>query len=338
MPKTQPLLSLCMIVKNEAAYLPRCLESVRNVVDEMIIVDTGSTDTTVDIATAYGAKVFYHIWQDDFALARNTALAQAAGVWILALDADEALEEQTQAQLRSVIGQTQADGLRMRIRNFTSPGELQAYEDMYYTRLFRNKPQFRYEQAIHEQIRTSIERYNGQIQATELTILHYGYVQPMTQGGDSRAKRNLAALEQAVTNSANDPYLYYQLGVTYKSLGQQQLAYAALQKALELKESGLDLTTLDKLNMKLAQLALAQDNFIQAKQYAQQSLLHNPDNLTSLYVIALANMFTGNIQQAYPYFVRIRRAPNISPAQVSDLDQVLNYCRSTLGNTSTQTL
>lgn len=327
-----PYLSLCMIVKNEAAHLARCLESVRHVVDEMIIVDTGSTDSTVDIAKSYGATVLHHTWQDDFALARNTALGQAAGAWILALDADEALDEQTQVQLRSVIGQTQADGLRMRIRNFTPPGELQAYEDMFYTRLYRNKPEFRYEQAIHEQIRTAIERHNGQIQDTDLTILHYGYAQPMAQGGDSRAKRNLAVLERAVANSASDPYLYYQLGVTYKSLGQQQLAYATLQKALELDEHTLDFGILDKLYMKLAQLALAQDDFIQASHYAQQSLIWNPDNLTSLYVMALANMFMGNIRQAYPYFRRIRRAPNVNPAQVGDLDQVLDYCRHTLGN------
>lgn len=330
MPKTQPLLSLCMIVKNEAAYLPRCLESVRGVVDEMIIVDTGSTDSTVAIARNYGGKVFDHTWQDDFALARNTALAQATGDWILALDADEALDEQTQVQIRSIIAQTQADGLRMRIRNFTPPGELQAYEDMFYTRLYRNKPEFRYEQPIHEQIRAAIERQNGHIEDTNLTILHYGYAQPLVQGADSRAKRNLAVLEKAVANSTNDPYLYYQLGVTYKSLGKPQLAYAMLQKALKLDQCTLDSGTLEKLNMKLAQLALAQDDFMQAIHYAQQSLTWNPNNLTSLYVIALANMFIGNIQQAYPYFVRIRCAPNVSPAQVGDLDQVLNYCRATL--------
>lgn len=316
-----------MIVKNEAVHLPRCLESVCRVVDEMIIVDTGSTDTTMDIARGYGAKLFQHAWQDDFALARNIGLERASGDWILALDADEALDEPSQTQIRFVISQTEADGLRLRIRNFTPPGELQAYEDMVYTRLYRHKPQFRYEQAIHEQIRTSIERHNGQIQDTELTILHYGYAQSLAQGGDSRARRNLAALEKAVANSAADPYLYYQLGVTYKSLGNHQRAYDTLQKALELDESILDSGALDKLNMKLAQLALAQDNFGQAMHYAQQSLTHNPNNLTSLYIIALANMFSGNVQQAYPYFIRIRRAPNVNPAQLKDLDQALDYCR-----------
>ncbi len=330
MSNLQPLLSLCMIVKNEAAHLARCLESVRGVADELTIVDTGSTDATTAIARGYGAQILHHVWQDDFALARNIGLERATGAWILALDADEILDEPTRIEIRPMLSQTTADGLRLRIRNFTPPGELPAYEDMYYTRLYRNKPQFRYEQAIHEQIRASIEQHNGLIQDTELIILHFGYAQPLAQGGDSRARRNLAALEKAVANSAHDPYLYYQLGVTYKSLGNQQLANTTLQKALKLDQQTLDSTTLDKLNMRLAQLALAQDEFIQAIRYAQQSLTQNPNNLTSHYVIALANMFSGKLQQAYPYFIQIRRAPNLNPAQLADLDQVLEYCRHAL--------
>ncbi|MBW2130791.1 MAG: glycosyltransferase family 2 protein, partial [Deltaproteobacteria bacterium] len=88
---SSPLVSLCMIVKNEETTLPRCLESVRGAVDEMIIVDTGSTDSTREIARRYGAEVFSTQWKNDFSFHRNQSIARAKGRWILQLDADECL-------------------------------------------------------------------------------------------------------------------------------------------------------------------------------------------------------------------------------------------------------
>jgi glycosyltransferase involved in cell wall biosynthesis len=84
-------ISLCMIVKDEAENLPRCLESVQDLVHECIVVDTGSTDATCDIATRYGARVHSFTWNNDFAAARNVSLDYATGDWVLVLDADEVL-------------------------------------------------------------------------------------------------------------------------------------------------------------------------------------------------------------------------------------------------------
>ena len=86
-----PKLSLCMIVKNEEKFLAGCLESVKNIVDEIIIVDTGSTDKTIEIANSYNAKVYHFEWKNDFSLARNESIKHATGDWILILDADERL-------------------------------------------------------------------------------------------------------------------------------------------------------------------------------------------------------------------------------------------------------
>ena len=96
-------LSLCMIVKNEEKHLVRCLRSVRDVVDEMIIVDTGSTDKTIDIAKVFGAKVFDFPWTGDFSAARNHSLAQATGDWILVLDADEVISARDFDELKALI-------------------------------------------------------------------------------------------------------------------------------------------------------------------------------------------------------------------------------------------
>jgi glycosyltransferase involved in cell wall biosynthesis len=88
-----------MIVKNEEAHLERCLDSVKDMVSEMIIVDTGSTDRTVEIAHAYGAKVYHFDWCDDFAAARNESLKHATGEWLLMMDADNWLEPEDKNQL-----------------------------------------------------------------------------------------------------------------------------------------------------------------------------------------------------------------------------------------------
>jgi len=95
-----PTLSLCMIVKNEELHLARCLKSVRGLADEMILVDTGSTDRTVEVARSYGARVFHFTWQDDFSLARNHSLEAASGEWILVLDADESIAARDHGRIR----------------------------------------------------------------------------------------------------------------------------------------------------------------------------------------------------------------------------------------------
>ena len=115
-------LSLCMIVKNEEKHLVKCLKSVRDVVDEMIIVDTGSTDKTIDIARVFGAKVFDFPWTGDFSAARNHSLAQATGDWILVLDADEVISARDFDELKALIRKRSSSPVAYSIvtRNYTN--------------------------------------------------------------------------------------------------------------------------------------------------------------------------------------------------------------------------
>ncbi len=330
-PSVEPRLSLCMIVKNEAQWLARCLESVKGVADEMVIVDTGSEDATPAIAHSHGAIVLQHRWEDDFSAARNVALEKASGDWILHLDADEELETKSRAQLRGLIAATDAEGVQLRVRNLQPEGELQRYDDIFITRLFRNRPAYRYEQSIHEQIRPSIVRQGGRVDEADLTILHYGYAQRTAQGQGSRASRNLQLLRAALAASPDDPYLQYQLGVTYKAMGQGDLAYSALRKLLELDYQTLSSHTIGQLFMKLSQLALKADNLREAIDYAGRSLAIDPGNLISLYVMALAHMFQGHLPKAYDCFSQIRKANDGSVTNLQELDAVLAYCREQLG-------
>ena len=103
-----PTLSLAMIVKNEAANLGRCLESVRGLVDEMVVVDTGSEDGTPALAQAHGARLGHFPWRDDFAAARNASLELCRGDWILLLDADEAVGAADHAAIRQALERPEA--------------------------------------------------------------------------------------------------------------------------------------------------------------------------------------------------------------------------------------
>jgi tetratricopeptide (TPR) repeat protein len=330
--QTRPLISLCMIVKDEAQNLGRCLKSAAEVADEMIVVDTGSTDHTVEVAEVGGARVFRHRWQNDFAEARNFSLEQATGEWILHLDADEALETETRAQIRPLLARTSADGFGMTQRNFTAANDLVRYDDLRITRLFRNRPEFRYEQAIHEQIRPSIERHGGRVEASDLIIWHYGYTQLTAQGQQSRARRNLELLELALASAPGDAYLHYQVGVTHKSLGNFELAEAHLCQALELDQQTLGANIRGVACMKLAQLAYSAKRYDQAFGYASASLEINPQNTVSLYITALIAMARGDIKQAYSVFCRVRENPDLSSDSLKDVETVIAHLKSLPAN------
>ena len=151
------LLSACLIAKNEALTLPKCLESLQGVADEIILVDTGSTDKTVEIAESFGAKVFYYEWTNDFSAARNEALLHASGDFILVIDADEFLEEAHKQKLRDFLTTTDAEGIFITVKNYLgSLSNLTSVMGIRVMRLFR-RGHF-YTGAIHEQVADSVAR------------------------------------------------------------------------------------------------------------------------------------------------------------------------------------
>src|SRR5205085_1718017 len=109
----QPRVSLCMIARNEERFLPACLDAVRAAVDEIVLVDTGSTDRTVAIAESYGARVLHERWDDDFSAPRNVSLRAATGDWILVLDADEVVQPGGTAKIRELVQEPSASGYHL---------------------------------------------------------------------------------------------------------------------------------------------------------------------------------------------------------------------------------
>lgn len=224
-------LSVCLIAKNEENNIERCLESIKNIADEIIVVDTGSTDRTVEIAKAHGAKVIESLWENDFSKARNTSLDHATKKWILILDCDEELPKEQGEVLRKLIESSPKEqGFHCRLINVIK-GQSQVTAVV--LRIFRNDKRYRFEGKMHEQIVKSIVAIHGieSIAAKEITIMHYGY-----DGGvvsqEEKSRRNLDLL-LSYKEEDKDGYYYYALGNEHTRLGAFQEAVSCYKKSYE---------------------------------------------------------------------------------------------------------
>ena len=216
-----PTLSLCMIVKNEAYFLARCLDAVKDHVDEIIIVDTGSTDETREIAGHYTDSIYDFEWCDDFAAARNHALDQASGDWILVLDADEWMEDADARRLKQIIADTEYDAFFMTEYNYTNnalekgwiPVEKQTpysmdfagYRKSLIARLFRNREEIRYRGRIHEVIDHSLEEFRHTV--LEIPLHHHGDADP-TKPQQVRQLSYLRMMEKELEKEPDDGRLH----------------------------------------------------------------------------------------------------------------------------------
>ena len=216
-----PKITLSMIVKNEEKNLRECFESIKDVVDEIVLVDTGSTDKTINIAEEFDAKVYQYKWANDFSSARNFALSKSTGKWILYLDADEKLSEKSIAELNKVTENNNLIGCRCIVNNLDEHNGKPNY--MRYTRLFRNNSKIKFSGAVHEQIDNSLLENGYEIINTEVEIIHTGY---NLSGEELRhkAQRNLAILKKEYEKS-NTAYGAFQIANTYSLLKDYETAY-----------------------------------------------------------------------------------------------------------------
>lgn len=227
-------ISLCMIVKNEERFLPDCLKSVADLVSEIVIVDTGSTDRTIKIAEQFGARLFQIEWENDFAKARNYGLEKATQPWILYLDADERLHPPYHHFVRQAVACYDYDAYYVRVRSEVSELLGKVPHIQAYPRIFRNKPGFRFVGRIHEQITPAIQKQNGRFALLDVEIEHLGYnLSPEVM--QAKVQRNLESLIQQVKDEPDNAYARFQLGQTYIIAGEIDRGKFHLNKALEVK-------------------------------------------------------------------------------------------------------
>lgn len=227
------MLSLSMIVRDEAAQIEDCLRSVQGFVDEMVVVDTGSTDNTVALAEAMGARVERIAWPGDFAPARNQALQWVQGDWVLVLDADERLRPEAVAPLRALMAQP--DVLLINLLRHERGAVQSPYSNV--SRLFRRHPAIRWSRAYHSMVDDSVAELLNQdnhwriADCPEPALLHDGY-RPELLAKGNKAHRLRQAMEAELQEHPGDPY-------ACAKLGSLEVAEGNLERGLALLREGL---------------------------------------------------------------------------------------------------
>ncbi len=237
--KSAVRLSQCMIVKNEEKNIRRALSWGKGIVCEQIVVDTGSSDQTVQIAEEMGAKVFHFPWNNDFSAAKNFALEQAKGEWIAFLDADEYFSEEDAKKIPHLLKgfEKQFSPLerpqivRAMLANLDDTGKV--FSTAMQSRIFKNTPLIRYENRIHEQLSHAESKKIITLDATDLlTIYHTGYAATAYKE-TGKINRNLSLLEQEVKRDPEDYNMWSYLGDTFLAEGKFEEAESAYSRVME---------------------------------------------------------------------------------------------------------
>lgn len=320
-----PRLSLCMIVKNEAAHLARCLMSVKPIVDEMIVVDTGSTDRTREVAAAFGAKVFESAWAHDFSAARNVSLSKASGDWILVLDADEAMAAADHGRLRKRIEQKPArrTAYKLTTRNYTDQVGSRGWaaNDGVYVgeeagrgwvpslkvRLFPNDPRIRFVNPVHELVEPTLAEAGVAIEACDIPVHHYGRLDPdkVRAKGEDYYRLGMKKIQAA----AGDPEALKELAVQAAELGKYHEALTIWEKVLECGRPD----AVAYMNVGYAHLML--NRYAEAAAFSKKALELDPDMREAALNYSGCELIAGNAKSAIALLESmLQKEPDYPPA------------------------
>lgn len=272
----RPSLSACMIVKNEEKFLAQCLTSIQSAVDEIIVVDTGSTDKTVEIAQSFGAKIYHHAWKNSFSEARNHSLGYAQCDWILQIDADETLDQTDIPLLHKLIGEDSYNAIFVAIYSELPGGRSKHY----YTRIFRRGKAY-FEGIVHNQL-----IFEGASFQSEIRFYHYGY-NLTEQEMQRKYKRTGDLLRQQLLENPDNLFIMTNLIRNYRN----ELNF---NKVIELGERGLRLsksqTDFDSKNQRqriyidLVYAFINTNQLDRADEICSEAIKENHDSLDILFV------------------------------------------------------
>jgi glycosyltransferase involved in cell wall biosynthesis len=279
--KKEPTISCCMIVKNEETLLKQCLESVKDYVDELIIVDTGSTDGTVEIARQFTDKVHFHPWEGSFSKARNQVLAYATCDWIFQIDGDEELILGSGMKLRETVRNAgQADAFHVNIISTYSNGTKRARHN--FERLFRNNGVIHYEGIVHNRVEGP-----SFIKESKIELMHYGY-DVEEKKAQEKFIRTSDLLKKQIAENPGDPMPHHYLGASYLSRGMNEDAARESIIAIELAERKNDAHPMYLWTRHDVALAFFRmGDLDKAGEYSRDALRKYPDHLDSYYTLTM---------------------------------------------------
>ncbi|KHO61021.1 glycosyl transferase [Thermoanaerobacter sp. YS13] len=243
--KKKATLSLCLITKDEERNITRCINSVKDIVDEIVVVDTGSKDKTVEIAKSFGAKVIHAKWEEDFSKARNIAIENATCDWILFLDADEEIKREDVDKIRPLLNDETVEAYLFKFVNYAGANLGSGLTEVHYNyRLFRNNGKLRYIYPVHENLRNVEENRPPIAKNAEVTILHYGYLSEI-RVEKNKTERYIKLISKYLKDHPDDKFQHGNLAVEYYNLGN----YNKALKHLLIATKGMDVNSYSATRM-----------------------------------------------------------------------------------------
>lgn len=296
-------ISLCMIVKDEERHLPRCLDSIRPAVHEMIVVDTGSTDRTRDIATLFGARLFDFPWNGSFSEARNHGIDQAKGRWILLLDADEVLSVRDHASIAQTSASAGMQAFSVLTRNYTRQVNAQgwtpndgSYPDAeaadgwkpsWKVRLFPNDPRFRFRGEVHEMVETSLREAGIMIRQAPFVVHHYGELEEDPGRLAAKRQRYFEIGRRKLEANPDDLTALAELAVQAGELGNFAEAITLWDRLLSSRPDNVE--ALFNKGYNLMMLKRYEESLVAS----QQALELDPDLKEAAFNLATCKLYTG---------------------------------------------
>lgn len=320
-----PTVSLCMIVKNEERYLAQCLASVKPIVDEMIVVDTGSTDHTLSIAQVFGATVHHFNWTGSFSDARNYAISRANGKWILIMDADERISPRDYDGFRAVIRESlpTRDAWSVPIRNYSNRVHIQGWTandgaypeeeraDGWYpaerVRLFPNDPRIRYEGVVHELVEPALRQHGFTIHEAPIVAHHYGEIEGLPDNLMEKQLRYYELGKQKLNKNPNDLVALSELAVQAGELGLFDEELALWDRLLALRPD-----TVEALFGK-GHALINLKRYVEASKVSLRALQLDPGHREAAFNYGTCELYAGDPGRALPVVERLLKQDQRHP-------------------------
>jgi glycosyltransferase involved in cell wall biosynthesis len=307
-----PGLSVCILARDEAPNLAELIPSLLAVADEVIVVDTGSSDGTPEAARRLGATVVAHDWTDDFARARNAGLDAVGRRWVLWLDADERLAGDSAAAVRKWVARDDVEAVSVILASPHGDDDPVAESAGRYCRLFRADVGARFEGRVHEQILPALERRGARVMDSDIRISHLGYAldaETMRQ----KKERNLRLLMKSLEECPDDPYTLFQLGTTLAALGDFARALPPLRRSLAVGEATMPREIRIWTHLRIAQAAYAALDLETVQRHARRALEVSPGLDLGDYLMAAFWSARGRPARGLVHLRRILRRENSDP-------------------------
>ncbi len=314
-------LSICMMVKDEEKNLGRCLEALSFLLGkpdvELIIVDTGSKDKTVDIAQKYTSKLYFHEWQQHFSNMRNITISYAKGEWILILDADEVLIN-TEKLYEMLIGEESKkfNTIVLKIKNYSSFGRKASYTVLPQERVFRNDGTFHYEGSVHNQPKCKPPICN-----TDIYLDHYGYIfRGNKELSEKKFQRTAGILKKELEKDPDNIYYRYQLARSYNAHQDKNEALCEIRKAYALISPMNDASKrkISYVYITYAHIGCEQKEYNEALDVCKEGISLRSDLIDLYYLSAFSLLHLGKQQDAVRYYLDyLEKANNYEKLPIS---------------------